>query len=300
MARLGIKRGEIMIKNKKLMLIISILLVAMFLAGCNVLPRAMNLIEEDDVREDLDDILKAIEEKNIDYIYNEYFSFLEKQELERGMNEIIDIYKGERVGTQYYRFDIRSFSSLGNDHRKTTNKTVIYLIKTTETTYSIEMTYIKEGSGEYELKGFYVSPYLDYVVNAGFSNYTNKNWVMFALNVVSYGLMILALILCIKTKIKKKALWIILILLQVGVTITLFPQQFRVHYSFIQFLGFSKYLLYAHGGTITSVFVHIFAIVFLFVRKSLNKKYIYKEQLKKEREEKEQQLRAEYAASFRI
>ena len=54
---------------------------------------------------------------------------------------------------------------------------------------------------------------------------------------------------------------------------TRFPNYVFTEFLFIKIPGISEYLVYAHGGTVTSVFVHIFAIVFLFIRKSLERKY---------------------------
>jgi len=277
--------------NKTIVAVI-ILLILIISTGCSFIGNPMKLVEEDSVRADIEDIINAVESKDTDHIYNTYFEkniiSFDEDDIEEGMNEIYDIYKGEKISAELYNVNVRSFNG-------SATKDVVYLVRTTKSTFNMNLTYKKDSNSKYRIVGIHVSEFLDYVVNSKLSDYTTKNWILLFLNIISYGIIILALILCIKTKIKLKPLWIILILLQLGVTITAFPANFNFHVSVIKLFGMSKYLLYAHGGTITSVFIPIFAIVFLFIRKSLNNSYLRQQELYKARAESQQRYREEQA-----
>ncbi|MEX1376768.1 MAG: hypothetical protein AB1Z23_04735 [Eubacteriales bacterium] len=260
--------------NNKHIILIIILAALLTISGCGMQDNLIGMMEEDSVRADAEDIISAIEEQDSEYLYNTYFSFFEKEEIYNGLDEIYEIYEGKTQNLQFRNINMKTIKGIDNDTSRST-KVVVYLVGTTESTYNLTLTYIKGESGAYEIIGINISENLEYVVNADMRNYTAANWILFLLNIASYGVMIVALILCIKTKIRKKALWIILILLQVGMTIIIFPNSFKYNVHILYFLGFNKYLLYGNGGTITSVFIHMFAIIFLFVRKSLNKRYIY-------------------------
>lgn len=280
-------------QKKRFILTITILTLAMMLSGC---ANALEKMENQEDRKDAIDILDAIEDEDGEYIYNTYFNFVDEDDFERDINHIIGGYEGERTDIQFLSIYYQSFKGFGQNSNSTDSKIVAYLITTTKNTYSMTMTYVKEGS-EYVLYGVNISTYLDFVVNAGMSNYTAINWILLVLNILSYGIMIVALILCIKSKIKLKWLWIILILIQVGFTTTNFPNEFMTNFSIIQLLGFSQHLKYAHGGTITSVFIHLFAVLFLFLRKSLinrNSDVNYSEtEYKRITAEREERLRIE-------
>ena len=60
----------------------------------------------------------------------------------------------------------------------------------------------------------------------------------------------------------------------IGVSYTRMPTSVNTRFLIFSFLGNSKYLLYAHGGTHITILVPIYAIIFLILRKKLAKKYI--------------------------
>lgn len=272
----------------KRIVIIIVLAALLLFSGCSNMQLAMmQALEEDEVRADAEDIITAIENQDSEFIYNTYFSSIDEvneEDLNSGMQDIYNIYEGKKIGTHLYSVNVNSF---GNARGTRTIKTVVYLVKTDVMPYLLTMNYLKGADGQYGLYGLNVSQFLDYVVNDSFGDYDLKSWVVFSLNIISYGIMILALILCIKTKIKLKPLWIILIILQMGISKTDFSNYFNISFVFIQILGISKYSIYAHGGTITTLFFHVFAVIFLFVRKNLNQTYLRQEEMKRNREEQQ-------------
>jgi len=273
--------------NKRIIVIIALATLLLF-SGCSDMQLAMmQALEEDEVKADAENILNGIENQDSEYIYDTYFSSIDevsRDDLISGMQEIYAEYEGTQMSAQFYSVYV---NSLSNSNGTRTVKTATYLVRTDVKPYLLTLTYLKSSNGEFNVYGINLSPFLDYIVNDRFQDYDAKAWAAFSLNILSYGIMILALILCIKTKIKLKALWIILILLQVGITKTAFPNYFQTSFSFIQVLGISKYWIYAHGGTITSVFFHVFAVIFLFVRKNLNKSYLRQQEMKRIREEQQ-------------
>lgn len=282
---------------KRKILLIVILIVITLLSSCSDIQLAMMQgLEEDDVKEDVENVINAIQAENSDYIFDTYFSKfdeIDEDEFYNDIKKIYSIYEGSYISSQLYNISVNSFT---NNNETKTIKTVIYLIRTDENAYTLKLQYLKNSDAEYDLYRLDISPYLNYVVNYRFKDYDLKTWIYFIINIVSYGIMILAMILCIKTKIKLKPLWIILILLQVGISVTDFSNYHSSQFGFFSILAMSQYVVYAHGGTITNFYIHIFAIVFLFIRKKLNRNYIAQQKFLEEKKEKEEQLRMEHEA----
>jgi len=171
------------------------------------------------------------------------------------------------------------------------------MIKKNKTIINISFLFILLTIIGFNMLGIKVTDLVSSIANLRLSDYRLENWILLLLNIVSYGIMTVALLLCIQTKIKRKQLWFMLILLQVGVTaITYmeFPNNFPVlDFSFIKFLAISKRIEFPYYASTTSVFIHIFAIVFLLVRKKLESNYKWEQEIKKARMESQQRYKDE-------
>jgi len=249
----------------------ALLIATAFLSGCSEI---MQRIENPEVREDVESVLSAIEQEDTEQLYEKYFSYMDKDEFTEDFSHLCSVFQGKVTEIRLNNINSSTHFSKNGNGEKTYFMQSQYLIETTEKDYILIMTYRGESAEQRKLAGFNISENLNYVVNSNFADYDSKTWTLFLLNFVSYGIIIAALILCIKTKMKKKVLWIILILMQFKYTNTVFPHLSSQNINFVSILGFSKYLIFAHGGTITIVMLPILAIVFLLLRKSLNRKYM--------------------------
>ncbi len=111
--------------------------------------------------------------------------------------------------------------------------------------------------------------------------------IMIALTVVFYAVIAWAIVACVKAKIKLKWLWIILIgLLCICLTVAGNGQAVNAGISFSIYIGtMSNALLYANGGYQLNFLIPVGAVLFLALKKKLEKNY-------RERQLMEEKMRA--------
>ncbi|MBN2879211.1 MAG: DUF5104 domain-containing protein [Clostridia bacterium] len=265
--------------NKAKFYFLAALVIAVsFLSGCS---DNVQQPENPEVREDVEIVVAALEQKDSEFLYNTYFNYMDKEKFNEELDGLFDIIHGEITNIRFYNTDSESNYPLNNDSDRTYQMNAIYIVDTTKSTYMLTMNYSSTDSINYVLSGFSISDNANFVVNSRYDDYNTMAWILFILNFISYGIMIVAFILCMKTRINRQVLWTILILIQTGFTITIFPNNFNISTQFIWLLGISRHLVYAHGGTHTTVVFHVFAAVFLVVRKSLHAQFLKEEELAK-------------------
>ena len=99
----------------------------------------------------------------------------------------------------------------------------------------------------------------------------NAALIVFSLAAMAFSIWML--VDCIKRKVSKKPLWIILILLGIKLTLTMTPQNFKFNWAMGLFLKLSGVNadIYSNVLTITCL-IPIGAIIYFFVRKRITKK----------------------------
>ena len=127
------------------------------------------------------------------------------------------------------------------------------------------------------LNSFHLTPYekTDYYFTGTLSNLkdaTGAQWGFLLLNVITIGFTVFALVDCSRQKIKKKALWILLLLLgfiSLGATIS--STSFRLNFNVGWITAYSALICYGSGTVMLRLMLPVGTIIYFAMRRSLLK-----------------------------
>ncbi len=129
-----------------------------------------------------------------------------------------------------------------------------------------------------EILSFYITPYekTDYYVTGMLANMqdaTAIQWIFLVLNIIPLGLTVFAIVDCCRQKIKKKALWIICLILGfITIGFTISATTLRLNYNLGWVTGYTSLIRYGSGAMVVRFMLPAAAIIYLAARKSLLQK----------------------------
>ncbi len=154
---------------------------------------------------------------------------------------------------------------------QTTTLDLSYNVMTDYDSYVVSTRFI-QGANRWELIGFNVIRMKDFKANGAifsFENFDVVQLLMLLLSAASLALMIIAIVACAKSKVRKKALWIVMIvLLHTGVSLAFSPAGFRFNFWILN-VTLSSLQKYIDGTRVYNVLVPLGAILFLSLRRKL-------------------------------
>ena len=127
------------------------------------------------------------------------------------------------------------------------------------------------------LSSFYLTPYekTDYYFTGTLNSIkdsTGAQWGFLLLNVIAIGFALFALVDCTRQKIKKKALWILLLLLGfVSLGATISPTSFRLNFNIGWITAYSALIRYGSGTVTLRLMLPVGTIIYFAMRRSLLK-----------------------------
>ncbi len=127
------------------------------------------------------------------------------------------------------------------------------------------------------LSSFYLTPYenTDYYFTGTLDNLKNTSgaqWCFLLFNVIVIGLTVYALVDCCRQKIKKKALWILLLILGfVSLGATISPTGFRFNLNFGWITAYSALIRYGSGTVVLRLMLPVGTIIYFIMRQSILK-----------------------------
>ena len=127
------------------------------------------------------------------------------------------------------------------------------------------------------LNGFYLTPYekTDYYSTGTLNNMkdaTGVQWGFLLLNVIAIGFAVFALVDCSRQKIKRKVLWILLILLGfVSLGATMSSASFRLNFILGWITAYSALIRYGSGTVMLRLMLPVGTIIYFAMRRSLLK-----------------------------
>jgi len=195
-----------------------------------------------------------------DYEMNdEEFASFTKQ-IEQYVEGKLEVYT--KVG---YHINVRTFNN-----SKTKQESIVYEVKTDKKIYYLSFVVISENDGPANLMNFNIANEDDTMFAPKILGVNiNQIWVLIY-GIVTIGIIILAIVLGIKSKIRNKILWILASVIQVGVTITKAPNLSRFNYHFITF-NMSRFMMYNSQSYTLVLIFPVVAVLFLILRKTLIK-----------------------------
>ena len=129
-----------------------------------------------------------------------------------------------------------------------------------------------------ELNTFYLTPYekSDYYFTGtlkSMKDATGAQWGFLLLNVIAIGFTVFALVDCSRQKIKKKALWILLLLIGfVSLSTTISSTSFKLNFNAGWITAYSALIRYGSGTVVLRLMLPVGAIIYFAMRRSLLKK----------------------------
>lgn len=249
---------------RKIWLLILVLCV-LFLAACNPVAH-INTPEQDKM---MTEILESVKQGGYDNIRSYFVDEISGADFKRGMESIGAYVKGDVENIEKAGYYVRGRLDNG---RTVQSQEFTYRVVTTKDQYLVTMFLVSTNGKDFKINGINAILESEYASNGAvidFNNFDIRQLLLLIYSVLCIGFVIFAIVVCAKSKIRLKALWIILIiLLQTGVSIKSFAYQFS--FNFHLFLtNISSLRKYLDGRTVLTVLVPLGAILFLALRKRL-------------------------------
>lgn len=175
--------------------------------------------------------------------------------------------------TEIYELKLLSIhvnSNITNGERKNITSSVYEM--TTDSGRIIVSLQVEEQLGLYS---FYLTPYekTDYYHTGTLQNMENATlgqWLFLLLNVVSIGVAVFAVVDCCRRKIKKKVLWILLVIFGfVTLGITAAATAVRMNFNLGWITAYSAWIRYGSGAVTIRLLLPAGAIAYFAARRSL-------------------------------
>ena len=226
----------------------------------------------------VEDLMSSVSSGEHDAFIIKYFGTENVSDFSDVLDEISENIQGDMTRYRYVRYDINTMKS--GDSPAITKTTYIYIIDTDASAYTLTITTLSQSEQTY-FQSFYIQ-------DGGIENLTGSTFgkspaqtVLWVYSILCYGLIIFAIIACAKSRVRKKALWIIGSFFQSGFSIaqTVSDSSFRHSFNFLfAKIGISSLNLYPSESFELMIVFPIVALIFLLIKNRLEKKAdIYRE-----------------------
>lgn len=246
---------------KKLICMILACLLLMSLAGCSA------LLSDSEIRAAGTDMLDALLSDD----YEGSYAMVSQACTEEEYAQVYSQFRAVLSGIETYELQLLQLNKNTTNGRTVTQ--AIYRIQLEKEPLLLSVALDSEVSG---LVTFYLSVDDETVVsyNGDLSNMRDANflqWAMLAVAALTLAFVIWMAVDCCRRKMKRKALWLVLILLgSVMITTTLSGSSFSIRYNLGLLLNHSALLRYTDGSFVFRLLIPVGAIVYLVQRKKLS------------------------------
>lgn len=246
---------------KKLICMILACLLLMSLAGCSA------LLSDSEIRAAGTDMLDALLSDD----YEGSYAMVSQACTEEEYAQVYSQFRAVLSGIETYELQLLQLNKNTTNGRTVTQ--AIYRIQLEKEPLLLSVALDSEVSG---LVTFYLSVDDETVVsyNGDLSNMRDANflqWAMLAVAALTLAFVIWMAVDCCRRKMKRKALWLVLILLgSVMITTTLSGSSFSIRYNLGLLLNHSALLRYTDGSFVSRLLIPAGAIVYFARRKKLS------------------------------
>lgn len=257
-------------KHKISILAAGLVVCAALLGGCaQALVDSLDTTQQDAV---MTAVFDAVENGDADtlaqHMSSEYIS-------DDVIRQMID------TGSGYIEGTVKEYKKTGwyinkstNSGGQTTTLDLSYDVATDYEDYVVSMRLLQTGADSWEVVGFNVIRAAEFKVNGAIINFDDIDMVQVAMLLVSaaeLALMIVAIVVCARSKVRRKALWIVLIvLLHTGLSLKLSPAGFNFNIWLVN-VSLTSLQKFIDGTRIYNILVPLGAILFLSLKKRLER-----------------------------
>jgi hypothetical protein len=249
--------------RKILIVVVLVVASAFLLTGC------ADIIKTPQEDEFVEEWLASVENGDYAKYYGGIAGVSTEEEYVEAMKGLDDYYNGDIVDIKKTSAYIKTYTQNG---QTTYSKELQYQIETTQDDYTLAIVFVSEDGVEYKPYYYNIIYSSELKGNGAVINFDDFDIVqllLLILSVLSFGFMVFSIVLCAKSKVRLKGLWIpIIVIVQSGFTISRFPESFSFNINFIA-TTISSLRKFLNGGTILTVMLPIGAILFVILRKTL-------------------------------
>lgn len=278
---------------RKIAVVVIVLIACMMaLTGCN-----SKLFATPDEDEFVEKFLESVEEGDYTKYQDSFIDEVKNDEgFIQGIQSIDEYFDGEIKDIKKTGVYFRSTTSGGNT---TYSRELQYRVITTQNDYIVGLVTVSSDGEVYKAALFninYASDVLGKIID--FDDIDIVQLLLLVFTGLCGAFVIFAIVLCAKSKVRQKGLWIpLIILIQTGITLTRLPMRygFNFHLFATQISSLRKF---AGGGTILTVMIPLGAILFVILRKKLERRAIeYRSRKEYEKQAAEQAALPEHEQS---
>ncbi len=239
-------------------------LIALLFATLMLFTSCGNLMQEnEDVRKMTESFLDATIANDAEAAYAVLTEISDKESFSQVFPQIVSLFDGVE---SYTLKQTGWYTSLDNGVQTTT---MTYSVETNEETVFIVKSTVKDGFDDLYLISFNDTKW---VTTKG-EELMPLNIGLIIVSVAAMAFSIWMLVDCIKRKVSKKPLWIILILLGIKFSLTFTHQNMKFNWATGLFLHLSGVNADIYANTVTiSLLIPVGAIVYFIIRKRITKK----------------------------
>lgn len=254
---------------RKILIVVLVLVACMMvLTGCN-----SRLLATPDEDEFVRNFLESIEEGDYEKYKDSFIDEIKDEEVfDQGIKSIDDLLEGEIKDVKKTGVYFRTTKSGG---RTTYTRELQYRVVTTQDDYIVSMATVSSDGEVYKTAVFninYASEVTGQIIDS--DDFDIVQLLLLVFTGLCVVFVIFAIVLCAKSKVKLKGLWIpLIILIQTGVTITRMPMQFSFNFHLFA-TQISNLRKFSNGGTILTVMIPLGAILFVILRKKLERRAV--------------------------
>ncbi len=261
--------------KKKLNAILFIVIFVIILMGC---ANNYEVFKNEKVDNDLEQMISCIKNQDAEAAYALlYPNAASEAKFEAGFRELVSTYQGEEY--TYQLSGIHTKSNKINSNASTKTIECQYKIDTEQESYVVNIVYLEDdgGAGIYTFSMKTYAEYMDYNTPIGklpyFKEFNAVQWILLAVSLIFILFTILTLINCMKSKIKIKPLWMILIIIVYiwGYLTIDFNGNIKMGFQ-VSLISYSRLLLYPSGVVQFYFGLPLGSILYWILKKSLIKK----------------------------
>lgn len=243
-----------------------ILAVLMLCSGCNAV---LQEVENTEARQCSEEMLDALIANDFETAYSLVNKICTEEDFKPAFTQMQELLGN----TDTYKLKLLSIYTnyTITNGQKSPSVSSVYEM-TTQNGRIIVSTIMDDQIG---LNSFYLTPYekTDYYYTGTLNNMkdaTGAQWSILLLNAITIGFTVFALVDCIRQKIKKKILWILLLLLCfASLEITISSIRFRLNFNIGWITAYSALIHYGSGTVMLRLMLPIGTIIYFAMRRSL-------------------------------
>lgn len=250
-------------KNRIMALCVILLLLISLCVGCT---KPIGRFEDEELRQYTETILDAIIAEDFQTAYEPFRQIC----LEDDFFEVFSQMRSLIGYANAYELKLLSINTnvSWDDGQQISSKDAIY-----QMTAGKKIIIVSIGTDSQRgLRGFTLAPYqsTDYYSVGTLSNMQGANWTQVLLllsNLIPLGLVIFAIVDCIRSKLKNKALWILLLILGFATLgMTTAASGIKLNFHLAGLSGYSALIFYGSGTTAIRLMVPVGAFIY-FIRR---------------------------------